>query len=244
MSNMSGQYSSPWLSSFLRIEFFPGASFGVGESESGETNNDSQSQREASQPNTQFKTNLVQKKAWALDPVFDTEEDRDRYLKAIGYIDTRVTREDIELEVGVEDFTVRSCDCFQCSDKDPECLLKVSTNQDYLCCNQRFPTWRQDLCDSSDGVINCVTLSSAYNACTIVHAVRGLLGSLKSNPLVNVKIFNPPSKENMRYGSYRAVSYMLRQRDRAPLSACIVADIRDKYPNLDGHYTGYVATNT
>ena len=40
---------------------------------------------------------------------------------------------------------------------------------------------------------------------------------------------------------FRAAAYCLGMKERAPLSDCIVSDIRAKYPNIEGNYTGYTA---
>lgn len=177
------------------------------------------------------------KDPFALDPCFNTEEDLNAYLVSIGQQDVIVTRDNIEVDVGELAGTVkRHCDCGNCERGGED--LKVSEKQDYLCCNQRFPNWKVDLSDT-ESTSSCVTKSAAYNASVNVYAVRGLLSSLKENPKSRVKISNPPSTENLRYGSYRAAAYLLNLTERKPLSACIVADIRSTYPDVAERYRGY-----
>ena len=173
---------------------------------------------------------------FALDPCFESEAEMQTYLQAIGHKDIIITSDEVEIEVG-RDQRARICDCYKCED------IKVNDEQDYLCCNPKFTSQKEDLCDMQEKDnphITCVTQCNAYNASVNYYAVRGLLSSLRDNPQVKVKIYSTPT-ENMRYGSYRAASYLLEQRERGPLSACIVSAIRSQFPDPKVHYTGYVA---
>ena len=105
---------------------------------------------------------------------------------------------------------------------------------------QRFPAWKTELEIEGEADIECITQSMAYKSSVNVFAVRGLLASMRDNPNVKVKLMNPPSNENMRFGSYRAAAYLMKLTLRAPLSACMVSSIRATYPDHRGQYRGYL----
>ena len=170
------------------------------------------------------------------DPHFETTEDMENWMKSIGHQEVVITSDQDEVEVrGCQESTEKDCDCNICED------IKISPTQDYLCCNQQFQDWKKDLCDETEANrIKCVTNSEAFRASVNHHSVKVLLASLRENPEVRRKISNPPTRENMRFGSYKAAAYLLKQTQRKPLSSCIVAVIRNLYPDPNYNYTGFI----
>ena len=81
----------------------------------------------------------LDKDPFALDPCFETVEDLQQCLQAIGQQDVLITPDEVEVDIG-GDHQERECICYKCED------IKITGSKDYLCCNQKFPTWKEDIC--------------------------------------------------------------------------------------------------
>ena len=69
----------------------------------------------------------------ANDPTFSSEEEMKAYLSEIGHKDIYLSPENVEIDTFEE--RKLNCDCGKCTG------LKMSNQQEYLCCNQLF-TWK------------------------------------------------------------------------------------------------------
>ena len=97
---------------------------------------------------------------YALDPSFSSKEEMSDYLREMGQVDVIVTRDELEVEIenGVNSREIsRLCDCGHCV------LLSDTDGIQYLCCNQRFPSWKADLC-KKDEAVSCVTQCQVHIA--------------------------------------------------------------------------------
>ena len=97
----------------------------------------------------------MNKDPYALDPCFQSEAEMTQYLKSIGQVSTIITEDDLEVEKEQGEES-RHCDCGECGSESD------SKELSYLCCNQRFPSWKVDLGD--DVGVTCITHCEAFHA--------------------------------------------------------------------------------
>ena len=117
-----------------------------------DTNFSSQSDMFASQSGEEEGEHFRGKDPYALDPCFENEEEMKAYLKSLGQIDVIITPDDLEVTEPAGE-TLRVCDCGECGPESDD------DGVHYLCCNQRFITWVQDLCDKEEETPVCITHS-------------------------------------------------------------------------------------
>jgi hypothetical protein len=124
----------------------------------------------------------------------------------------------------------RECTCGRCTELH-------HAGGDHLCCRQLVHKWDTMLEDGEDKQNLCLTETAAFKAITSEFSVRVLV--LSRWDTSGIPTTDPPQHEKMRHNSYVAMSYHLdgKSRTRKPLPACVMSELRKKYPS--DVYTGY-----
>ena len=171
------------------------------------------------------------------DPTFDTEEDLMNYFETNSVEAGRKKHGECEDGIRMVDIEEINCHCNNCVE-----ILDARGIQ-HKCCVELLDKWKVKL-EPEEKDVMCVVNTIAFRAVTNPHAIRTTEALLLDKK--KKEILDPPTNSSLRYSCYRSVYAFLfgksegrkkRQRERLP--ACVMKEVREKYPEDNNIYVGF-----